>query len=74
MSHKCPANNCPVILPTNILMCREHWRQVPRYLRMQVGEAWRRVDRKGYFHYREQAIKAVNEPQENCQGGFRDAR
>jgi hypothetical protein len=61
MSHRCPATGCLSILPTNILMCREHWFQVPLHLRRQVGETWRSKDRKGYFHYREAAIKVVNE-------------
>lgn len=49
MSHECPADDCGVSCD-QVLMCRQHWRMVPRVMQREVNAAWRvysRVHRKG---------------------------
>lgn len=50
MSHECPAHDCGVISTKGVLMCRKHWRMVPRPVQREVTAAWGaylRVHRKG---------------------------
>lgn len=44
MSHECPADDCDVSVK-GILMCRKHWRMVPRVMRNEVNGAWRAYQR-----------------------------
>lgn len=39
--HDCAVEDCRVGLPRDILMCRPHWRMVPRPLRHDVTSAYR---------------------------------
>lgn len=36
MSHKCHANKCEKNCQPEKLMCRDHWAQVPEYLKQEV--------------------------------------
>ncbi len=40
MSHECPADDC-VVSCDAVLMCRKHWRMVPRFMQREVNGAWR---------------------------------
>lgn len=46
MSHECPADDC-VASCDQVLMCRKHWRMVPRVMRTEVNGAWRTFRRAG---------------------------
>lgn len=41
--YKRPCAVCETPIPAGLLMCREHWRQVPRDLQREVNESWRAV-------------------------------
>lgn len=41
MAHPCPIKNCTVMmLPDQLLMCRKHWRMMPRALQDRVISTW----------------------------------
>lgn len=44
MSHECPADDCGETVK-GVLMCRKHWRMVPRVMRTEVNGAWRAFQR-----------------------------
>jgi hypothetical protein len=62
--HKCHADGCTTIVPTQMLMCRRHWRIVPPQTQRSVYEGWA-VQRQTsepvaeYVQARTAAIKAV---------------
>lgn len=41
MTHACPVSGCDRTIPDDHLMCRAHWRRVPRPLAREVNESWR---------------------------------
>ena len=42
LTHECPAAACTEHVDPEILMCPQHWYQVPKPLRKAVWVAWRR--------------------------------
>lgn len=44
---KCFADGCERNVPTSMLMCREHWSQVPRDIQDEVYAAYRERRRQG---------------------------
>lgn len=44
-THRCLAANCQHQVPHNLLMCNDHWRQVPEKLRAEIWKQYRRLDR-----------------------------
>ena len=40
MSHECPANGCARAVSGGQLMCRTHWRMVPKDAQRRVWAAW----------------------------------
>jgi hypothetical protein len=42
-SHECAAEDCDAVISRGVLMCREHWRMVPRPLQRRVWRCWRRL-------------------------------
>ena len=43
--HVCPANDCQQPLARHILMCRPHWRMVPKVIQRDVTGTWRNAAR-----------------------------
>ncbi len=43
--HVCPANDCQQRLARHVLMCRPHWRMVPKVLQRDVNATWRTAAR-----------------------------
>lgn len=43
--HVCPANDCQQRLARPILMCRPHWRMVPKVMQKDVTSTWRNAAR-----------------------------
>lgn len=39
-SHECPVTGCKWRVAMHMLMCRNHWRMVPRPLQSAVWDAW----------------------------------
>lgn len=39
--HRCHAEGCDATIPPRLLMCRKHWRMVPRWLQRAVWAAYR---------------------------------
>jgi hypothetical protein len=39
-SHECPAKGCTQRVSVDMLMCRPHWRMVPRAMQNAVWNAW----------------------------------
>jgi hypothetical protein len=44
MSHECPADDCGETVSREV-MCRKHWRMVPRPAQREVTAAWRAYSR-----------------------------
>lgn len=42
-THSCPAPGCEERIPLRLLMCKEHWQQVPPDRRQRVWNAYRRI-------------------------------
>ena len=64
MRHKCPIENCPFMLPYDLLMCRAHWGKVPKPIQRAVYQAWQMQQRSTepvdvYRKAREAAIVSV---------------
>lgn len=63
--HTCHARGCTVVVPPRMLMCRSHWRMVPRPLQQDVWAHYRpgqEVDKQptsAYLDAADAAIKAV---------------
>lgn len=36
----CSANECPVVIPRYMLMCKPHWSKIPTPLRNRIWAAW----------------------------------
>jgi len=59
--HKCPIDGCTWKLPQHVLMCRGHWRRVPRSLQTQVYAAWNcGHPTSNYWEIRQKAIESVS--------------
>ncbi len=43
--HHCAVYDCTVQLPYHILMCRPHWRMVPKPMQRDVTGSWRLASR-----------------------------
>lgn len=65
MSHVCHARGCKTPVPPKLLMCRKHWRMVPRKLQAAVWAHYRpgqEVDKRpttDYLDAADAAIRAV---------------
>ncbi len=45
IDHVCPANDCQQRLARHVLMCRPHWRMVPKVMQRDVTATWRTASR-----------------------------
>ena len=43
--HACPIEDCEIALKHHVLMCRPHWRMVPKHLQRDVNDTWRTAQR-----------------------------
>lgn len=67
--HKCLVPGCEYQIRVSMLMCPDHWRQVPRHIQEAVGVAWEESkyfpgDRRvieSYSAARRAAVEAVKE-------------
>lgn len=62
MSHVCHAKGCSVPVPPKLLMCRKHWRLVPRALQRQVWAHYRagqEIDKRPTMEYLDVADEAI---------------
>jgi hypothetical protein len=39
-THQCPIDGCDVQVPPHLLMCRSHWRRVPKELQRRVYDTY----------------------------------
>ena len=62
-SRECPVPGCKDTHPPAHLMCRHHWYKVPKPLRDEVWDSYRRdgVLSDRYRQARDEAIKAAHE-------------
>jgi hypothetical protein len=64
-THRCAVPDCTAYVPPEMLMCRPHWRLVPRAIGREVTDAWRSLragaigDRARYELARAAAVDAV---------------
>lgn len=65
--HRCPIEGCEHQITQQLLMCRSHWRLVPRDLQTRVYRAWTAFcdhmspqTRDAYFDTRKEAIDHVH--------------
>jgi hypothetical protein len=42
MTHRCPGPGCAAEVDPSMLMCPQHWYQVPKPVRSAVWRTWRR--------------------------------
>jgi hypothetical protein len=42
MTHPCPGPECPAEVDPAMLMCPQHWHQVPKPIRAAVWRTWKR--------------------------------
>ena len=67
MKHTCHATGCPVPVPRRMLMCKRHWRMVPKPLQDAVwatyvpGQEQRRDPTPEYLAAARAAINAVRD-------------
>lgn len=65
LDHRCHAEACPVAVPPSMLMCRRHWRMVPKALQAEVwahyvpGQEIRKDPTDTYLAAAQAAIEAV---------------
>ena len=72
-THPCPVPGCTATLPFRILMCRAHWRQVPRALQLRVYATWNDAHpTSDYLAVRQEAIDAVVAGSEQREEVLRD--
>ena len=61
--HKCMARRCKAQIPLNILMCYPHWRALPRQMKADVSDNYRRgqeIDHQTTGPYRLAVVKAMD--------------
>lgn len=62
--HKCPIIGCAAMLPRHILMCKSHWRLVPKDVQRDLLTHWkiycRSVGYSEYFDARRRVVDSVN--------------
>lgn len=65
--HVCHAEGCEIPVPPRMLMCRRHWRQVPRLIQAQIWRYYRpgqEIDKRPsaeYLRAMKAAIDAVKQ-------------
>lgn len=62
MTHRCPIQTCPFEVPHSQLMCRGHWRLVPKPIQAELYRCYRK--RRGspsHLAAIKRAIDAVHE-------------
>lgn len=60
MTHKCPIENCPFEVPHSQLMCKGHWRLVPRPIQSEIYSCFRkRRGSAGHLAAIKRAIESV---------------
>jgi len=57
--HKCYAEGCRERIVVRLLMCRRHWRLVPKPLREEVNRCWRLKLERSHWHAIQAARAAV---------------
>jgi len=58
--HECPVGGCPKQVASHLLMCRPHWRKVPRDIQQRVYTGWREgIESDLYVEARGEAIASV---------------
>ena len=57
--HKCAAVGCAKMTSANMLMCREHWFQVPQEIRNRVWRLARSGAIEDQAHHRRAVIDAI---------------
>jgi hypothetical protein len=57
--HTCPGPGCKRQVPQHMLMCRNHWYQVPRDLRSDVWNAWQDGAGAGTIEHTEAILAAI---------------
>lgn len=64
-AHTCHAEACDVVVPPRMLMCRPHWRMVPKRLQDAIWDAYvpgqeqRKDPTREYLEIAREAIEAV---------------
>lgn len=57
--YKRPCAVCQTPVAAGLLMCRDHWRQVPVDLQREVNEAWRAVNQRTSSSVKESLDRAA---------------
>lgn len=60
MTHKCAADGCKKEISLAYLMCRPHWRKVPRQIQRGILRTVGDRDRNLYYLHVVEAIEAVS--------------
>jgi hypothetical protein len=81
MTHLCHAQGCQVEVPPKLLMCKRHWRMVPKPLQEAVWATYRPGQERSkdptreYLQNAAEAIRAVAEKERRRQSDlFKQAR
>lgn len=58
--HKCPVQDCTIMVDDRHLMCRVHWRKVPSQIAAEVYRHYHRKDVNALRLAQNEAVQAVN--------------
>ncbi|MFL5481165.1 MAG: hypothetical protein ACJ8AK_03165 [Gemmatimonadaceae bacterium] len=61
MTHKCAADGCKKEISLSLLMCRKHWKLVPRKIQRAIWRTRLDRDRNRYYAHIVDAINAVSQ-------------
>jgi len=72
--HKCAAEGCEKIVPSDMLMCRKHWFKVPKDIRDRVWASYRGGMDAEYDVAVAAAVDAIRKREDDAEdeGGYHD--
>ena len=59
MTHVCAADGCKKEISVALLMCRPHWKLVPKRIQSAIWRTYEKSDRNRYYAHVTDAIRAV---------------
>jgi len=60
MSHPCPKEGCPKVVPGEMFACRDHWFQISKRVRANIWASYRSCDVDAHAAATAEAIEELN--------------